>query len=261
MAGAAEQNVRLIHNMRTFTLITAFLISFQPITAVGGEANIFLEAGIPAVSREWRGPDYTLTLNILSSGKIPLPRLRDKQGTALIERITSRENFSFYRNKNLPIKSRFGDYGQLQSSANSILGLYSRAAINKGENLHEELTYLLAFMLHTTALGIELINEYVPTIPKDAKYETRMNGLKDIYSGATTQFVAAETSLSELSYFSRSDLSLILGAMTDTLPRIKQAFPQDYHTELRIRLIKHKAHFKKELDLKNIESMLQELRV
>ncbi len=239
-----------------FVVIILFLAQLAS-TCITAATNAFLEAGIPAADREWRGSDYMLAAQIFTDGKVTLPRFSDEQGSLLLERLTSIENFSFQRNKTLPFGSRMEDYLNLTQGANSILKLYLTAA-NKGKDVHKEMARLQAFELHVAALGVELVDEFMPTIPKDDKYAVRMDGLKKMYSGLTTVFVGAEASLTERK-FSPDDKSTMLEAMTNTLPQIKKTFSADYAVELRKKLESDKSKFKSNDDINRINKMLAEL--
>jgi hypothetical protein len=221
--------------------------------------NVFLEARIPAVDREWIGSDYLRVADVLSTGKVVLPRFSDKNGKALLLRITSTNNFSMSLDTNIPIQMRMEDLMNLQQGVGDITKSYV-VSVNHGENLHEELAALLAFNLYISARGIELSYEFLPTIPKDENYSIRINGFDKVKAGLTTIFVGAELSLSEKVY-SPTDLSKILKAMAATFPTINKIFSDDYRGELRQKLEADKAHFKSREDLGHIDKMLTELKV
>jgi hypothetical protein len=223
------------------------------------QSNRYLEAGIPAVSRAWSGPDYERAVEILSSGKIGLPRFADPQGAALLRRMTSTENFTLHRDKKVPMQMRMEDYLKMYQGAASLLKLYYSEPAIGGIAPHQELAAFLAFLLHGSALGIELTDEFLPTIQKDDRYEVRMAGLKQMNSGMTTVFVGAEQTLGDSKTFSADDLSVILRAMESTLPRVKKAFPEDVRVELRKKLEEDKARFTGQEDLQRLNAMIREL--
>jgi len=239
--------------------ITIFFCISLPAHAQEEKTNSFLEAGIPAASREWLGSDYALTFQILSSGKVALPRFSEKDGAALLRRITSTENFSLQKNQTIPLQVRLGDYTNLLQGAGSLFKLYYSTSIEKKQNLNTELSNLLAFMLHVSAQGIDLVEEFIPNIPKDDSYAARMEGVRKMYSGLTTVFVGAEVMLTEKNGLSSSDRSAVLDAMAITLPRNKKAFPQDYRIELRKKLEADRKYFSSPEDIQKIDTMLLEL--
>ena len=211
------------------------------------------------MDREWRGSDYQLAAGAFTAGKVGLPRFSDKQGRTLLERLTATGNFAFYRDKTLPLAMRMEDFLKLQEAANSISKLYLGSAI-KGEDVHKEMGRMMAFSLYTAALGIELVDEFIPTIPRDDKYDTRMDGVKRMRSGLTTMFVGAETSLFDRKFYSSDDLSTLLEAMASTLPHFKGAFSTEYRIELQKKLESHESDFKNADDVRRIKMMLTELK-
>lgn len=222
-------------------------------------ADAFLESGIPASSREWLGADYEIAVRILTSGKLKLPRFSDPQGSAILSRITATENFSFHRNKSLPLRSRFEDYLKLQESTNTLAKAYFAASL-KGERVNKEVSRLLAFLLLASVVGVDLMDEFVPTIPRDDKYAVRMDGLRQFRSGLTTQFVGAEMTLTEANGFSSDDRSAILEAMGATLPKLKGAFAADVRIELARKLEIDKTRLNRPKDIQLLDGMIRELR-
>jgi len=220
--------------------------------------NPLVDAGIPALDREWNGTDYAAAVAILKSGKVPLPSLSDKQGAALLQKLVSTQNLGFDQDKNVDINSRMPDFLKLLEGVSSLLGQYG-AALNSGTKLHSECAQVMAFSLKVAELGVKLGNEFLATVPHDDKYATRMEGLKTYYSGMTTMFVGSEMSLSEKSTYTDDDLSLLLESMAQTLPGMKVAFTADYKQELHKKLQADKASFSKEKDTANLQRMIDEL--
>lgn len=216
------------------------------------------EAGLPAPDREWRGADYARAAQVLANGTVPLPRLSEAEGAALFQRMTSTANFSFHQNRSNPIQARIEDYVNIQQGASSLLKLYYAAA-TKGQGFNQELAHVLGFLLHVSALGVELVDEFIPTLPKDDKYEVRMDGFRLMSSGLMTLFEGAEETLSESNLFSPEELSVILDAMARTLPRVQTIFTPDYRIKLRQKLQADKARFTQPADVQNIDAMLRQL--
>ena len=248
--------------MRSYLIATVILFSPQlTVFAQTTKADKYVEAGIPAASREWVGLDYARAYETFASGTVSLPRFSETEGARLLKRMTAIENFSFHRNRSIPFQARFEDYLKLMRGANSVLKLYYATAVNKNEKLNMEMARLVAFMLQVSALGVELVDEMMPTIPRDDKYVTRIDAMRRFYSDLTTVFVGAEVSLSERDHFSADDLSAILDAMATTLPRLKKAFAQDYRVELRKKLESDRTKFNDREDISKIDRMIHELEI
>ena len=109
------------------------------------------------------------------------------------------------------------------------------------------------------AAGTKLVDEFMPTVPRDDKYPVRVNGLKQMNAGLTEIFAGAVTSLSETSFYTPEDLSLMLDAMAETLPSMKKSFAPDYRIELRKKLEADRATFSRPQDARDIQQMLTDL--
>jgi hypothetical protein len=240
---------------RTVLAIAILLVAHLAVAAVA-ETNPFLEAGIPAASRTWSGPDYERALAVLIDGKVPLPRLADPQGAALLRRMTSTENLSLQRDKSLLLSVRLVDFLQVQQGAGRLLSLYASA---KNGDYRPELARIMAFVLYSSAQGVDLIEEQMKRLARDETHAAGTEGLKEANKGMTSVFVGAEEMLAEKNGFSAEDLSVVLDAMAGTLPRIKTGFPPDVRIELRKKLEADKAQFKKDEDAKRLDQMIAEL--
>lgn len=242
--------------MKSYFLTTSLFIAQLSLSAP--QSDPFLAAGFPASDREWTGSDYGAVVQAIQTGRAPLPRLSDENARRYLERLTATKNLSLHRNKNVPLNQRMGDFLQIMDKVGTVLKTYLVQA-NAGQDLHAEMSRIMAFQLYVAALGVDLMNEFLPTVPKDDKYEVRMRGVKQMYSGLTSVFAGATTSLTETSFYSTNDISGLLRAMQDSLPTLMQAFSPDYMLELQRKLTEQKSHFTGQ-DLKYIDKMLKELR-
>jgi len=242
--------------MRTLLLASAILFSSH-LAVAQPQPNPFLAAGMPAVSRAWSGTDYQRAAEILAAGKVPLPRLSDPQGAALLGRMTSLQNLALERDSKLPLQSRLEDFVPLQQGASSLLKQYLAAGARGG--FRPETARIAAFLVRSSALGLELVTEMIPTVPKDEHYATRMAGVKQMNDGMTTVFVGCEQMLTPSNHFAPEDLSILLEAMAETLPRVKKTFSADYRVELRKKLEADRPRFKAPEDARRIDAMIAAL--
>jgi hypothetical protein len=148
----------------------------------------------------------------------------------------------------------------VQQGANAIFKLYVNAATaGRANEFHTEVAQLFAFSLRTAGAGVELVNEFIPTVPHDEKYATRMHGLKLVYDSATDFYVRAELSLDETNWLTPQDMSILLEGMDAALPAARKAFSNAYRIELRKRLELRQKNFKGEADAARIKHMIAEL--
>lgn len=240
------------------TLLLFGLAAWMPARGLVAQTNTLAEAGFPAASRAWAGDDYARVAELLADGKTPLPRLADEEGQAFIRRMTSTENLAFYRNRSLPIGQRLVGFIALLDGVSTVTKRYLAAA-GQGADVHRELTAESIFLLRAAAVGVDLMEEFFPTVPRDDQYAARVQGVEQFKSGLTAMFVGAEASLSEQGFYSSEDRSGLLAAMAETLPTVGKIFAADYKVELRRKLEARRAAFPGEQDARNLQAMVDEL--
>jgi len=239
--------------MNRFVFLFTLLNFASPLLAV----NSFTKAGAPSPTREWYGADYIAIAELVAAKKIPLPRFTDPDGSEFLNRLCDIQNFSLCKNLTLPLNQRLESYLQLQDGTNRLLKIYW-AEQSKGIDYRRELSAICSFTLHTAALGVDMTEEFLPTVPKDDKYEIRMEGLRGMKNGLALTFVGIEAALSE-GIFDPEGILLVEKAMAETLPRLKTYFSPDFSAELTIKLKKRLEASKDSSEIKYLNQMLKEL--
>ncbi len=242
--------------IRTFVIVVLTIISTY---STAQNPDGYAAAKLPALSRTWQGADYQVVAAAINNKAIPLPRFSSSTGAALLKKITTLENLAFMQSKTLPVESRLQESLTLLPAVNSMAKAYFVAA-NRGEKVNAEVAALLGFMLRVSSEQARMVDEYVPTIPRDDKYSIRMDGLTRMRSGLTTMFLGAETSLSERQFYTPDDISLLLEAMADTLPSFRSLFASDFLVELHNKLSVHRKNAIRPNDVKSLERMLAALK-
>jgi len=144
----------------------------------------YVELGLPADDRSWSGIDMASAAVALQklADRHPeqLPRYKSTQSASIFARMTSSENLDLYRNKTLPLDSRFPDCLQYVDSLNTINKLYLSAALKRTVT-GDELVELNGAILRAFQVELELVEEFLPTLSKqDPKYAVRLDGLKKL---------------------------------------------------------------------------------
>lgn len=207
----------------------ALLLVALPASAAPA-ANRLVVQGVPAPSRQWMGADYRATFDLLSRGTVTLPRLADSEEREIFTRLVNLENVSFSRNRTLPLNTRINDLMQVIAAANGITKLYA-ARVIAGEPLHAELAQLVGFSLHLTSAMLEIVDELLPTLPRDETFAVRMDGLRKVRSSTETIFRGAILSLSEREVYDAQDIATMLSALVAVSPKLKEAFSGDFILE------------------------------
>lgn len=239
------------------------LRAFLLLLAIGAHlfaANRYVELGVPAPDREWVGRDYLdFAAAIKSTEMTTLPTLGDAAGREVLERATNPQNFSFFRNKLIPIPQRLQSGLDLFQGLNALLMAYANAA-NQGQKISRELVLLMNMTLRTSVVSLDLIDEFMAGLPTDDPLkEQRAAGLQQVRNGLTNVFGGAETSLSERKFYSASDLSLLLATMAETLPRFISILSPNSIVELRRKLERHRTRFQSESDRAHLSAMITAL--
>ena len=210
----------------------------------------------PDPALAWTGVETTQAAKLLSSGKAQLPLMSDQNGKKVLERIVSRENLLVYADPQFSLPSRLGDYIQMVQSTNVILKLYLEANPLHPGKTHQEIAALEIYIIYVAATGMTLVQEFLPTIQKDEKYETRMQGLQKMYGGMFTTFSGLLMSTSEPRNFTGQEISAMLVALDETLPILKPAFSAESLGQLKIDLGKKLKSFTKTKDIDLVKHMI-----
>jgi hypothetical protein len=241
--------------MRSITpLLYLFVVFATKLIA----ANSFVELGAPSTDREWQGADYAAVAELAKTKKIPLPRISDVDGELLLNRFCDIENFNFCRNSSLPISERLNSGQSIQAATNDLLLLYVTAQ-NSGKDFRKELSRICAFTLHVALLTFEVTEEYLLSVPKDDRWETRMKGLRQMKNGVAITFSGIEQSLSE-GTFDHDGVILVERAMSEVLPKLKIHFSPEFQTEIRLKLQKRSSASKDEAEIGLLNQMVAELK-
>jgi hypothetical protein len=167
----------------------------------------------PAADRAWSSADYRDLAELIKSG-VPLPALADPAARQVFERIVSLQNLKLARNKSLPLASRIEEALALLDRTKSLLVAYITKA-QSGSPYERELAMLQVYLMAEASLLLDLVDEFLPTIQHDEKYDTRMAGLAKMRQGIRTIMTGAVESAGETSYYSKaSTLDLVRGIET-----------------------------------------------
>lgn len=227
------------------------IVGLQPLSA-----NTYIDAGAPAPDREWRGTDYESFIGLLAGGKVPLPKLSDPEGAAVLKRICSTDNLSLARNENLPLQARTGECMTILQNLSQLIKLYY------GQNLSStkvsgEVSLLMAQMLEAAALGIELIEKQ--EIPKDDRYEVRMQGLAQVKRGTTEIFLGAYQTIAVDKEYTHAEKVHVLRAAAGTSKSFVKNIPAGSKAELVVKFKALRETFTGEVERGYIDTIITNL--
>lgn len=238
---------------RTFATLARTLLFGSILFAAPADAA---GPGVPSTARAWQGSEYARAAVALAAAGKPLPRHDEREGARLLARLTALDNLRWYRDGSVPLAARLESYLAMQQAVSAIVKLYAHEAATSGSRLGNELARLQAFALHGAALGVQLVAEFMPTLPRDETYETRLAGLGRMSAGLANVFAETAATLGERDDYAEEDLERIVQAMSATLPTILPALPADFREDLGKRLRDRREAFEPGRARSQLEAMV-----
>jgi hypothetical protein len=184
----------------------------------------YIGLGFPSYDPEWSGQDLTVAASKLKTlaadNPDQMPRYASDKSGKVFARIVSPENLKLYGDKSLTISARLPQGLQYLQATGDILNMYL-AAFTAGKVGGDELIELFGSTLRVSDVMLELVDEFVPTIPKDdPSYQIRMNGLASMRGGLAQVVGGALDSFAEEKNYNVAMRLRLLGYCRETFPGI-----------------------------------------
>jgi hypothetical protein len=179
-----------------------------------------------------------ILFSVAQKGYGQLPRYKSERSGEVFARLTSSQNLDLFRNRTLPLESRFPQLLDYIQASNQVLKLYLAGFLKKGVR-DSELVELMGAQLRSSAVMLELVDELLPTIKKDdPTYEVRMKGLDQMRRGLASVVSGNLQTLTERDSYRGSELVRLVGYMQVTFPLIVPRIPPGARTESLLKLEK-----------------------
>jgi hypothetical protein len=220
----------------------------------------YIRLGLPAQDREWSGDDMVTAERLFTSlaqeGYGRLPRYKSQRSGEVFARLTSGQNLEVFRTRSLPFESRLPQALKYIQATNQILKLYLAGFLKK-QVRDSELVELLGEQFRASAVMLELVDEFVPTLNKDdPSYSARMQGLEQMKAGLASVVTGGLQTLTESDSYRSGELVRLVGYMQETFPFIVPRLPPGSRAETMMRLDK----MQDDPALKELQPGLAELR-
>lgn len=182
-------------------------------------AQTYGAPGYPPADRPWDATDYQRLRGLIVTGQQPLPTLADKASNAVFKRMISNQNVAQTKSRDKTISA-----GERMMALVTSLGAVQHMTVlylkevNKGKPYERELAKLLVYMLNTAGPSIKLGDEFIASMPRDDKYETRLGGMRQAHNGLAQIFSGAIVSISETHIYSKPSTLELVQASLDNLP-------------------------------------------
>lgn len=189
----------------------------------------------PPADRPWNSADYRALMDMVRSGQAPLPTLADPSGKAVFERMVNVENTALWmaRKQELSAGVRMQEMAATLESVNALLMAYLSEA-QKGKPYDREMAKLMIYVFTLTGMSIGVADEFMATMPKDDRYETRMAGLRQMQQGSRTVLAGMVQSIAETRFYSKASTLELVGSVVTHLPSFQRILTdQDRQDHLR----------------------------
>jgi hypothetical protein len=246
--------------MKAKALTTLLLLALASLVHAD-RINDWIEKGCPSPDREWISRDYLAFTELVTNGALPLPRFDSDPGRMVLRRVVNTENLAFYHNQKLPLQMRMTDLIPMMAAVQQLVLRYANEANPGAKPPEREMAECLVFLLAGSGTVIELVNDFLPTIPKDDQYEKRMEGLATMKRGMTTALSGAITSLSERNVYSDESVVKMVQGIRECYSQFATILPDSTKEEFRYK-IKAMTEMEKNPVLKaELSSLLDEMKM
>ncbi len=195
---------------------------------------------------------------ILLAKRLPLPTLGHTTQRRLFERLVSPDNLVEAADTSRPVNERLQQYVRISNSSGEILSLYGRA-LKDGEHVGSEGARLLGFSLRLSQALLGLMDEFFPTLPRDATYLARLIGREQMKLGILQQVAGVVASLGETETYTPADRAFMLSELAATLPKLKHVCSDEFRDELQRELFGVRSLFTAPDELKRLDGARTEL--
>jgi hypothetical protein len=182
----------------------------------------YVRAGMPPDDRTWYADDMFHAERVLTTltqdGYKALPRYHSPRSGTIFARLTSVENLLRFRNKALPLHSRFYDAQDYCESFSHIALMYL-AAFQNTDVRDSEVVEVMGALFRIAVVLCEMVDEVLPLLDPDAPtYDARMKGLATMERGLAKVVVGGLDLLDEAAHNRAGARGRLLAYMQETFP-------------------------------------------
>lgn len=174
--------------------------------------TVAITFGAPSIDREWNYPEFVQYDQYLSAipDDICMPKKGSEFSGKLFNKSIDSMQMSLLNNQTLDVGVRLSASAQQMNAVNSIVKNYINAHIKGSQDYSTEIAFYLGSTLQVTRNSLELIDEFVPTLDvSDPTYQSRMDGLEMVNSGAVTAFNGYLVSMTQDTIYDDSDYDIL----------------------------------------------------
>lgn len=168
---------------------------------------------VPSSAQIWHGKEYELAARAFANHKAALPRLADKEGAALVHRMTSPENLRRFQSKSTPAQTRLDNLGGMLTSFAAMTKLYAEQSKLTRSSYPSESIPLAAFSWRLTVAHYEALEDVSLSQPTNASLAEKR---RQVGASLTTNLEQLFEVSRETASYSEVERSEILDALNET---------------------------------------------
>lgn len=216
--------------------------------------------GVPGYDRPWSGTDMVQAAKALGElgKKKPqrLPRYNSERSGLVFSRLVDPENMALYRDRTLPLDSRFQQALSHVQASNEIHKVYVAAFMKKAV-ADSEMIELTGGMLRLVTMMFDLVDELAPSLSKqDPAQAKRLGGLDQMKQGFSKVVFASLRTMAEANTRPGERLRLIQ-YLVEALPLLIPRMQHETCVEIRQKLVE----MSQDATLAELQPALGELKV
>lgn len=171
----------------------------------------------PTADEAWDATDYRALVQRVENDGLALPTLSGKATKPVFERMVNADNIPLRMglNPEIPITLRYQTLKPILQPLHQLVVFYSNET-QKGKPYATELAKLMVYETKAAAALLDIGEPYLATLTKDPRYQTHVDLLDQMKSGARELYSGLVKSMSETSRYSKSNiLEMIQGALNN----------------------------------------------
>jgi hypothetical protein len=215
--------------------ILVLLLAFLAAAGTAPGLTEDLRVPYPDLDRPWTSVDYRDLAERIVAGRVPLPTLAEPATRRAFERLVSLDNLAVVRNKSAPVSNRIPEMLAMISATRTLMLGYVDEA-KRGRPYERELARLQVYTLAQASTVVALIDEFLPTVTKDASYEARMAGLAKIRSALRSVTSGTVESTTDTRFFSKASTLEQVAGLERYLPVLNRILIDEDRRELLARV-------------------------
>ena len=192
-------------------------------------------AVMPPLTRRWTPEDYVVAAGMIVDHQVPMPTYETPQGRALLDKLTSSDNYAIFTDESISVRTRLQRGSQMFGGLGQLMIFYGSFLESSGKQLHAEGAALIDSVLRMSALESDLARQLFdkmdPADPRAIAAHAKFGeGLEAIVNGVLQAFDTK-------GFFLPAESTLELRTLSSTLGSIDFFLAPDVRASLSAKFV------------------------